>query len=93
MNARPPLDKIIIEQDEAQDKVGNFLLADTAKEKPLRGTVVAVGRGDFNSKGEVIPMETKVGDRVIYGEFSGQPVTIDGKEYIVLKEKELHVIL
>ncbi len=93
MNARPVLDRIIIKQSEAQDKIGKFVLSDTAKEKPRQGIVIAVGPGDFNSLGKVIPMMTEVGDTVIYSEFAGQPIQFEGEEYIVIKEKELLVVL
>lgn len=92
MNARPILDRVIIEQDPAADKIGRFDLADTAKERPKQGTVVAVGPGAIGVNGR-IPMECKVGDKVQYGEFAGSNITIDDKEYVIVKEGELLLIL
>ncbi len=90
MKARPPLDKIIIKQDEAQDKIGNFTLSETSKERPRQGVVVAVGPGAIHTvTGKTIAMTSEVGDKVLYGEFRGQPVHIDGEEYIVIKEGDL----
>lgn len=90
---KPVLDRIIIKQDEGDDKVGAILLADTAREKPKRGTVVAVGPGGYSSDGTYIPMMTKVGDRVIYSEFAGANIVVDQEKYVVVKEVDLFVIL
>lgn len=88
MKARPTLDRIFIEQDSAEDKMGKFELADTAKERPRQGTVIKIGPGKNG-----IPMETVIGDRVIYGEFAGVKSTIEGKEYVILNEGDVLVIL
>ena len=92
MKARPVLDRIIIKQDEAADKIGNFILADNAKERPRQGVVVAVGPGEI-VEGKTIPMMTKVGDRVQYADFIGANVTIDDEEYVVVRERDLYFIL
>ncbi len=81
-------DKVMIEQDEAESKIGSFAISETSREKPRQGTIVVVGPGENNKA-----METKVGDKVIYGEFSGHVVSIEGKEYVILREKELLVII
>lgn len=94
MKARPPLNKIIIKQDEAENKIGNFSISETSKEKPRQGTVIKVGPGEIHPvTGRTIPMMTQEGDKVIYSEFSGQAVYIDGEEYIVVKEEDLIVVL
>lgn len=93
MKVRPILDRVIIDQDPAENKMGKFDLADTAKERPRQGTVVAIGPGAIGANGVRIPMMCEVGDKVQYGEFSGSNVTIDGKEYVVVKESELLFIL
>lgn len=93
MEVKPVLDRIIIEQDEAENKIGSFAISETSKERPRQGTVVAVGNGAIGNNGQTIPMITKVGDKVMYGEFSGQTIYIEGKEYIVLKEGELLLVL
>lgn len=93
MNAKPVLDRVIIKQDEAQDKIGNFTLSETAKERPKKGVVVAVGPGAISALGKTIPMMTVVGDKVMYDVFSGQNVQIEGEEYVVVKEGELLLVL
>jgi len=93
INARPVLDRIIIKQDESEDKIGVLFASDTAKEKPKSGVVVAVGNGAIGFDGNTIPMMTKVGDKVVYGEFAGQNVEIDGVPYVVIKEGDLLYIL
>lgn len=89
MNVTPIEDRVIIERDPAAEKLGNFFLSDTAKEKPRQGIVRAVGPGAFNGAGERIPMATKVDDKVVYGEFAGTEIRIDGVEYIIVREREL----
>lgn len=93
MGVTPVLDRIIIEQDEAQDRIEGFAISDTSKEKPKQGVVIAVGGGALNPGGGFYPMITKVGDKVMYGEFSGQPIYIEGKEYIIIKEGDLLLVL
>lgn len=92
LKVRPVLDRLIIKQDAAEDKIGVFELAETAKERPRQGVVVAVGQGAIGSDGKRIEMMCKVGDIVQYGEFSGNPVVIDGEDYIVLREGELFFV-
>lgn len=89
----PILDRVIIRQDEGVDKIGALFVPDSARVKPKQGVVVAVGPGALGNDNVRIPMETKVGDKVIYGEYSGAEVIIDGKPYIVIKENELFLIL
>jgi chaperonin GroES len=93
INARPVLDRMIIKQDEGEEKVGVLFVSDTAKEKPRSGIVVAVGDGAIGYSGERLPMMAKIGDRVVYQEFAGQPVEINGIPYLVIKEGDLLYIL
>lgn len=93
IKARPVLDRIIIKQDEGEEKVGVLFVSDTAKEKPRAGFVVAVGDGAIGYQGGRLPMMAKVGDKVVYQEFAGQPVEIDGEQYVVIKEGDLLYIL
>lgn len=93
MKVRPIEDRIIIKQDPAQNKMGAFDLADTAKERPRQGTVMAVGSGRRNPAGILIPMICIVGDKVQYGEFAGSNVDIDGSEYVVVRESDLLFVL
>lgn len=89
INVRPVLDRIIIKQDEGDEKVGVLFVSDTAKEKPRSGVVVAIGDGAIGYDGGRLPMMAKVGDTVIYQEFAGQAVEIYGNPYVIIKEGDL----
>jgi chaperonin GroES len=91
---RPLGDRVVVEPLEAEAKTkGGIILPDTAKEKPQEGKVVAVGKGKLNDKGEIIPVEVKVGDKVLYGKYAGTEVTIDEKQYIILREEDILAIV
>jgi chaperonin GroES len=92
MPLRPLGDRILvkrIEEEEEQKSPGGIIIPDTAKEKPQRGTVAAVGKGAINEKGDRIAMEVKVGEIVLFGKYAGNDVKIDGEEYLILKENEV----
>ena len=92
MSLRPLGDRILvkrIEEEEEQKSPGGIIIPDTAKEKPQRGTVTAVGKGALNEKGDRVPMEVKAGDEVLFGKYSGNEVKIDGEEFLILKESEV----
>jgi len=96
MSLRPLGDRILvkrIDDEEEQKSSGGIIIPDTAKEKPQRGTVTAVGIGALNDKGERIPMEVKVGDKVLFGKYAGNDVKIDGEECLILKENEILAII
>jgi chaperonin GroES len=87
---RPLRDRILVERIEEQEqRIGGIIVPDTAKEKPQQGRVVAVGKGRINDKGEVFPLDVKVGDTVLFGKYGGTEVKIDGKEYLILREDEV----
>ncbi len=91
---RPLADRVVIKPAEAEEKTaGGIILPDTAKEKPIVGTVVAVGPGKTSDDGKLIKPEVKVGDRVLYGKYSGTEVTIDGEEYLIMRESDIFGIL
>ncbi|MFN4228128.1 MAG: co-chaperone GroES [Candidatus Ratteibacteria bacterium] len=91
---RPLGDRVVVEPLEAEEKTkGGIILPDTAKEKPQEGKVVAVGKGKTNEKGELIPLEVKVGDKVLYGKYSGTEVTVDEKQYIILREDDILAVV
>ena len=90
MNVKPMADRILVRRlDEPEVKQGGIIIPDTAKEKPQQGEVIAVGPGRVE-KGVRVPMEVKVGDRVIYGKYSGQNVTIDGTDVVIIKVTDLY---
>ncbi len=94
MKIKPLSDRVVVEPLEAEEKTsGGIYLPDTAKEKPQIGKVVAVGPGKTADTGELIKLEVKVGDKVLYGKYSGTDVTIDGKNYLIVRESDILAIM
>jgi len=90
----PLQDRILVRRiDEEQKSQGGIIIPDTAKEKPMKGEVLAVGRGARTEKGEIIALDVKVGDRIIFGKWSGSEVKIDGEELVIMKESDVLGIL
>lgn len=94
MKVKPLGDRVVIEPSEGQEKTkGGIVLPDTAKEKPQEGKVVAVGTGKKTEEGKIIPLSVKVGDKVLYGKYSGTEITVDGEEYLIVKEEDILAIV
>jgi chaperonin GroES len=94
VNLKPLGDRVVIEHVEQSEKsAGGIFLPDTAKEKPQEGVVRAVGTGRTTDDGNTIAMNVKVGDRVIYSKYSGSEVKVDGKEYLIVSEKDVLAIV
>lgn len=95
MNLRPLGDRVIIEPITPEEKTkGGIILPDTAsKEKPMEGKIVAVGKGSRDEKGNLVAMEVKAGDKVIFGKYSGTDVKIEEKEYLILRENDILAIV
>ena len=95
MNIQPLADRIIVKPLEAEEKTkGGIVLPDTAKEKPQEGEVVAVGKGKKSDDGKVQPLELSVGNRILYGKYSGTEIaTKDGGEYLIMKEDDVLAIV
>jgi len=90
----PLADRVVVKPAEAEEKTkGGIILPDTAKEKPVEGTVVAAGPGKISDNGELIKMTIKVGDKILYGKYSGTEVTIDGEEYLIMRESDIFAII
>ena len=90
MKFRPLHDRVLIESLESEEKTaGGIIIPDTAKEKPQEGKVIAVGPGAKSEDGKTIPMDVKVGDRVLFGKWSGTEGKVDGKEYSIMKESDI----
>lgn len=86
---KPLADRVVVQAEAAEEKTaGGIIIPDTAKEKPVRGTVVAVGPGKKDE-----PTTVKVGDAVLYGKYAGTEIQIDGKEYLIMRESDLYAIL
>ena len=94
MNLKPSADRVVIRARRANEKrTGGIVLPDTAKEKPQEGIVRAVGTGRVTDDGKTLPMAVKVGDRVIYSKYSGSEVKIDGKEFLIVSEKDVLAVV
>ena len=94
MNLRPLADRVIVERVESETKTASgIVIPDNAAEKPDQGKVLAVGPGKKNDKGELAAMSVKVGDRVIFGKYSGQTVKVDGDELLVMREEDLFAVV
>ncbi len=94
MKIKPLGDRVVIQPSAAEEKTkGGIFLPDTAKEKPVVGEIVAVGPGKISDEGKHIPMELKVGDKVLYGKYSGTEVTIEGQEYLIMRESDIFAIV
>ena len=90
MKFRPLHDRVVVKRIEAEDKTtGGIIIPDTAKEKPSQGEIVAVGPGGRDEAGRVIPIDLKVGDRVLFGKWSGTEVKIDGTELLIMNEGDI----
>ena len=94
MKMKPLYDRVLVKRvEEKEQKRGAIIIPDSAKEKPMEGKVVAVGSGRVGKDGSRVPMEVKVGDRVLFGKYAGQEIKIDDKEHVILKEDEVLGIL
>jgi len=94
MKIKPLGDRVVIKPAAAEEKTkGGIILPDTAKEKPVVGEIVAVGTGKVTDDGKKIVPEVKVGDKVLYGKYSGTEVTIDGVEYLIMREADIFAIM
>jgi chaperonin GroES len=90
MKFRPLHDRVVVKRVEQEEKTkGGIIIPDTAKEKPQEGEVIAVGPGARNEGGELVPLDVKAGDRVLFGKWSGTEVKIDGEDLLIMKESDL----
>ena len=90
MKFRPLHDRVVVKRIEAEEKTkGGIIIPDTAKEKPQEGEVVAVGPGGRDERGKLIALELKVGDRILFGKWSGTEIKLDGEELLIMKESDV----
>ena len=90
MKIKPLQDRILVQRvEEEQTTKGGIISPDTAKEKPIEGKIIAVGSGRVGDDGKRIPLEVKVGDRVLFGKYGGTEVKIEGKEYLIMREDDI----
>ena len=91
---RPLHDRVVVRRLESEEKTkGGIIIPDSAKEKPQEGEIVAVGPGGRDESGKLIPIDVKVGDRILFGKWSGTEVKIDGREYLIMKEGDIMGVL
>ena len=94
MNLKPLHDRVLVERVEQEDRTkGGIIIPDTAQEKPMEGKVISVGGGARNENGQVIALDVKKGDRILFGKWSGTEVKIDGKELLIMKESDIMGII
>ena len=94
LNINPLGDRIVVKPMEAEETTkGGIILPDTAQEKPVEGTIVAAGPGRKSDDGKIVEMEVKVGEKILYGKYSGTEVTIDGEEYLIMRESDIFAIV
>ena len=94
MKIRPLQDRVIVQRvDEEETTKGGIIIPDTAKEKPQEGKIIAVGKGKVNDDGKVMPLDVKVGDKILFGKYAGSEVKIDGEDYIIMREDDILGVL
>ncbi len=94
MKLRPLQDRVLVERVKATEKsAGGLFIPDTAKEKPQEGKVVGVGKGKYRDDGTIAPMDVKVGDKILFSKYAGNDVTLDGNEYIIMREDDILGVL
>jgi chaperonin GroES len=90
MKLRPLQDRIIVKRlEEETVTAGGILIPDTAKEKPQRGEIVAVGKGKVTEEGKVLPIDVKVGDKVLFGKYAGTEIKMEGQDYLIMREDDI----
>ena len=94
MKFRPLHDRVVVRRIEQDEKTaGGIIIPDTAKEKPMEGEIIAAGPGARNENGQLVPLDVKVGDRVLFGKWSGTEVKLDGEELMIMKESDIMGII
>jgi chaperonin GroES len=91
MKIRPLQDRVIVKriEDEAEKTKGGIIIPDTAKEKPQQGKIIAAGKGKVNDDGKLTPLDVKVGDRILFGKYSGSEIKLDGEEHLIMREEDI----
>jgi chaperonin GroES len=94
MDFRPLHDRVVIRRITAEEKTsGGIIIPDTAQEKPMEGEVIAAGPGARNEQGQIVPLDVKAGDRILFGKWSGTEVKLDGEELLIMKESDIMGII
>lgn len=94
MGFRPLHDRVVVRRVDSEEKTkGGIIIPDTAKEKPQRGKVIAIGNGRVADDGKVTPLSVKVGDEILYGKYSGTELNLEGKDYMIMRESDIYAVL
>ncbi len=95
MNIRPLHDRIVVKRldDQAEQVLNGIIIPDSAKEKPQEAEVVAVGKGKRSDDGKLIPLDVEVGDKILFGKYSGSDIKVDGQEYLIMREDEVLAVI
>ena len=94
MNLRPLSDRVVVKRmEEEKTTAGGIFIPDSAKEKPAKGEILAIGEGKRADNGSIVPMRVKVGDKVLFGKYAGQEVKVDGEDVLVMREDDIIAIL
>jgi chaperonin GroES len=94
MNIKPLADRVVVKPiEEVETKKGGIIIPDTAKEKPMQGQIIEVGPGRTSEEGTRMPLEVKKGDKVLYGKYSGTEVSINGEEYLIMRESDIFAVI
>ena len=94
MNVRPLHDRIVVRRlEEGEQNIGGIIVPDTAKEKPQRGTVIAVGSGTVRDGGARVPLDVKAGDVILFGKFTSPEIKLDGEDYLIMREDEVLAVI
>ena len=94
MSVRPLHDRIIVDRlEEGEQQIGGIIIPDSAREKPQRGTVVAVGKGRVGKDGKIVPLDVQTGDQILFGKYSGQEIRLDGKDLFIMKEDDVLAVI
>lgn len=94
MALRPLHDRILVRPAAAEETTaGGIIIPDTAKEKPMQGEVIAAGNGKISEDGKVLPLDIKVGEKVLYGKYAGTEVTVEGEELLIMRESDVFAII
>ena len=88
---RPLQDRVIVKrlEEETEKTKGGIIIPDTAKEKPQQGKIIAAGKGKVNDDGKLTPLDVKVGDRILFGKYSGSEIKLDGEEHLIMREEDI----
>ena len=94
MQIKPLADRVVVKPSEEMETIkGGIIIPDTAKEKPMQGEIIEVGPGKTTEEGKRLALEVKKGDRILYGKYSGTEVTVDGQEYLIMRESDIFAII